>query len=505
MRLLIIIWCIISHDHTWYPNIILGVYMQNTNQVAQLINHEIILNDLTKIYLWLTVDSSHTPPAFQNISANCPITHLLQLLANEQKLHAYENLIDDPIRTKSRFVSLDDYGIFIIWLMKVRDEFEAGNNIYCILIDNLMEHYTNLALSVNQKTWLLNKMHFIFATGCNLGDLNAMLTWYKKASLGKLFVTNNDFIKIHSLVKNITVEITHTNNLELTMAHLSSLTTMLVLEEKPAGLISLFTQWYEDTSKFAAAILWLIQHQVPPSWIIKSGILHNFIRYNYHNLEKSNDDDEVKLFYNILQNFNEANELIQLTATTQCHIKSNDLNKKYIAQYSLMGIKITEIHPDLQKQLLEVHEIEPPFEFTITSNNFLNIYQAIGVPFLTAAINRARINKDSTQLQSILRTFLEQNVSITQLERLIYSLAQHKHKELLLNFFACQILDNTAVQRLIQNKSKAMLHLAPYNASIWDSISDYRAYIEQELLAKSENIFDTERELFLLLRCAEKR
>ena len=285
--------------------------------------------------------------------------------------------------------------------------------------------------------------------------------------------------------------------MQLIDAHLHVFRTQLTHERDPAGLLPLFMKDYGDLNALAAAILWLLEKQVPLLTIINSGILHKLVEYNAFQISQPNND--VIQFYSLLQTFQQARALIELASTYASQITGL---ASYGMRLSLCGI--AKLHqPDA---LIEASITIPRFNFTINAENFVNLYKTFGVIFLIEAITLAAENHSNISLNSIIDHFIKHNLTMTELSILLDSLV--KCGDRLTEFFSVtffkQPRDDQFIHALIESSHTSVLHMAPYNTTVWKSLqkADLHMYIQQELIEKSTVAYDTIHKLSSLFKCA---
>ncbi len=98
--------------------------------------------------------------------------------------------------------------------------------------------------------------------------------------------------------------------------HLAQLAIQLHGQENALSIAPLFKQFIDDTEKFAAAILWLLRRGETIEQILQADLLQNFMLYHSAWLDSS--DSQIKNLYNVLGQFPEAKELVDMAKKVQC-------------------------------------------------------------------------------------------------------------------------------------------------------------------------------------------
>ncbi|ARH01229.1 ankyrin repeat domain-containing protein [Legionella micdadei] len=268
-------------------------------------------------------------------------------------------------------------------------------------------------------------------------------------------------------------------------AYLETLTDALKDQKDPLGLIALFKEKIADTEKYAALILWLIQRKVPSNQIIETHLLHDFMRYNLYDL--SSPDSAVSHLYSLLEEFPEAQNLVQQAKKTSC-------GERGFCNYALDGSLVFE------EEELEYVEAKPALcKFSPTAFNFGSLCQLFDQSFLIAAISWVA-RTENTDWFILLKGHLNQPGVITEQLPILINLISKAQDPKLTKTLATLIEDSTAEQ-LVSLHQGAILHLLSYKPSLVTKISgmNIENYVEQ-IISTNSSDFDTTMQLLQLLK-----
>ena len=274
----------------------------------------------------------------------------------------------------------------------------------------------------------------------------------------------------------------------LVIIELSRLKFMLAREKNLMGILLLSREFFMEPIKLAALILYLLEQNLSTTTLIKSGILHDFIAYNLFNID--GEDSVIRKFYALLGQFDIASQTIQ--QASQCVIQISN----YQVLYSLDGF-VT------QNELSPIEIEETLFEFTISNDNFTNLYNLFGNQFLIAAFNWLARDNQNSLLKSLLIQVInnksEIGLTLNELTGIINTVA--KNTPDFLEILA-EIIEDETIQTLIRAHVGAVFYLAPFKPLITRTIKEMsclQAYVS-DLLKSNTNVYDSIGQLISLLR-----
>ncbi|MDI9818372.1 MULTISPECIES: ankyrin repeat domain-containing protein [unclassified Legionella] len=255
-------------------------------------------------------------------------------------------------------------------------------------------------------------------------------------------------------------------------SELAYLTENLKEQKNPLGIVSLFREYIDNTERFTALLLWLLQREATTEAILGSHLLHDFLKYNLYTL--SLPDNSLTQLYTLLAFFPQANELIESANLTCCGERGFEL-------YTLSGIM------EKEKTLAAIPENLPVFEFTVTETNFANLHALFGPSFLIAATIWYLNHKDKSCFHLLKQAINQETMAIEQLSSLINYIAKSGSPKTLKEF--AKLVDDKAIQRLISLNKGAVLYLLPYNPLLFDKINQNHLedYIHQLTVANTSD------------------
>lgn len=245
--------------------------------------------------------------------------------------------------------------------------------------------------------------------------------------------------------------------------YLASFAEELAEQKNALGISELFRAELDDVEKFTALILWLLQQGGTPESIIKTHLLHDFLRYHLFTLDR--EDSSIRQLYVLLAQFPEAKKLINQAKTVSC-------DERGFERYSLDGT--------LHKEgvLRSEQALIVPFDFTPTEENFAALLKLFGQPFLLAAVKTHTASDNQDWLGALKRSLNHEGMLAKQLPALINLIAIGAPT--LLKALA-KLIDESTIEQLILLHSGAVLHLLPYKPALFEKIKavNVEKYIQQ--------------------------
>ncbi|MFW2571467.1 hypothetical protein [Legionella sp. 29fVS95] len=235
-------------------------------------------------------------------------------------------------------------------------------------------------------------------------------------------------------------------------------------EQKNAlGISALFNTELYDVEKFAALLLWLLQQGVSSRTILRTNLLHNFLRYHLFTLDQ--EESAIRQLYRLLAQFPEAKKLVVQAGKVSC-------DERGFESYSLDGV----LHRE--EELLSVQVSDAPLDFTPTEENFAALSKLFGQPFLVAAVITPTEPESQNWLNALKRSLNHESMLTKELPALINLIAVGQPaflKEL------AKLIEESTVEQLISLNSGAILHLLPYKPALFEKIKavNVEKYIQQ--------------------------
>lgn len=267
-------------------------------------------------------------------------------------------------------------------------------------------------------------------------------------------------------------------DVETVKKNLSDLNILLSHQKNPLGIVGLFRQCIGDTEQFAALILWLLDQKVSIRKILQTHILHDFLKYHLFSLNDTNN--EVRRLYALLHRFPNAAPLIEA-------VKKTASDERGFQQYSLTGLVS-------QDQLQEFSLQFSSSEFSQIPENFLNLYQLFGLPFLIEAAVTVDEHTNPQWLETLSLTLNNPKTSREQISALIHYIACEYSPPVLESL--ADLINDTTAQELLFNNEGTALYLIPYKPTLFDVIHEKNM---EELIQKISLKHDTDPEIIYQL------
>jgi hypothetical protein len=338
---------------------------------------------------------------------------------------------------------------------------------------------TYLIASTSPPENIQDKMEILFAKFIELDKDNALI-FYKdhQAKFSELFPASQ--LLVENVIKKIDVESAKNK--------LKEFEPLLRFENDSLGIVQLFRE-KSDPEELAALILLLLNKGVTDEQLIKSNVLQDFLTINIIDLSSTYSDNKIKRFYGILSEFNDARGLIELAKKTYITIPN------YKVIFSLFGEK--------QEEQVPLTNIEDTFRFTITSNNFNNLYHLFGNPFLLKAL-QVFANSEDNALKELLITCIN-GKKVNSLANFIMYVVWSDRSLRLCEPLA-KIINAEKSKELINAHQGAIFHLAQYCSDILGEINanqgtmdDFGNFIINLVDEPSQDEFTTLLQLIALL------
>ncbi|KTC91804.1 Ankyrin repeats (3 copies) [Legionella drozanskii LLAP-1] len=269
--------------------------------------------------------------------------------------------------------------------------------------------------------------------------------------------------------------------LPLVKHQLAELKNILKNQENPLGLVNLIKEESVDnTEKYAAFILWLIQRRVPVKQIIASHLLHDFMCYHLAYL--GSPQCEINHLYDILNEFPEAQSLIAEAKKVSC-------GERGFLKFALDGSR--------GENLRQVEALPVAWEFSPNTDNFTALVDLFSQSFLPAAVIWFAQTENPDWFDLLNRHLNQPVVIANQLPALINYVGR-LNKPLLASVLA-KLIDDSTAEQLAANHDGAILYLLADKPSLIQQIQteDVHAYIKQ--MSATANI-DTIMQLLVLLK-----
>lgn len=245
--------------------------------------------------------------------------------------------------------------------------------------------------------------------------------------------------------------------------YLASFTEQLAQQKNALGISELFKTELYDVEKFAALLLWLLQQGVSSKAILRTNLLHDFLRYHLFTLDQ--EESAIRQLYALLAQFPEAKKLVARAGKVSC-------DERGFESYSLDGV----LHRE--EELLSVQVSGAPLDFTPTEENFAALFRLFGQPFLFAAVITPTAPDNQDWLNALKRSLNHESMLPKELPALINLIAVGGPaflKEL------AKLLEEATVEQLISLNSGSILHLLPYKPALFEQINavNVEKYIQQ--------------------------
>lgn len=192
-----------------------------------------------------------------------------------------------------------------------------------------------------------------------------------------------------------------------TAYYLRQFELLLQYQQNPMGIALFGHHYLADIEKFAALILYFLKQSIKPEALIQTGLLHQFLLYNI--TEIGFEDNEVKFFYDLVQEHEQGIALYQAADAVS-------LNTRGFESYSLTGRFYR------RKTLRQAEILEPKHAFTGEIKNFKSLYLLFGHSFVNALIQCYARSGDSAA-KDYLEQLLNQQFSNEQLQQYIQQIA----------------------------------------------------------------------------------
>lgn len=237
----------------------------------------------------------------------------------------------------------------------------------------------------------------------------------------------------------------------------------LAQQKNALGISELFKTELYDVEKFAALLLWLLQQGVSSRAILRTNLLHDFLRYHLFTLDQ--EESAIRQLYVLLAQFPEAKKLVVQAGKVSC-------DERGFESYSLDGA----LHRE--EELLSVQVSAAPLDFTPTEENFAALSELFGQPFLFAAVITPTVPENENWLNALKRSLNHESMLTKELPALINLIAVGQPaflKEL------AQLVEESTVEQLIALNSGSILHLLPYKPALFEQIKSVNVekYIQQ--------------------------
>ncbi|WP_020424303.1 hypothetical protein [Legionella tunisiensis] len=240
-------------------------------------------------------------------------------------------------------------------------------------------------------------------------------------------------------------------------------TEQLAQQENALGVSELFKTELDDAEKFAALLLWLLQRGASSESIIRTNLLHDFLRYHLFTLHR--EESAISQLYTLLAQFPEAEELVTQVGKVSC-------DERGFESYSLDGV----LHRE--GELPSVQVMGAPLDFTPTEENFTALFKLFGQPFLFAAVVTPTTSDNEDWLNALKHRLNHESMLAKELPALINFIAARR--PVLLKGLA-QLIEESTAEHLISLNSGAILHLLAYKPTLFEKIKaiNIEAYIQQ--------------------------
>lgn len=216
---------------------------------------------------------------------------------------------------------------------------------------------------------------------------------------------------------------------------------LLSSEKNLLGLLPLFVNTFGEIETFTAILITLLKRGVDSKAIIDSSLLHQFLAYNFVNLDT--EDSEIKALYKNLTLFPEAAQLIANAKETIVTIPN------YRVAYSLTAEQ-REGNPS------EIEPLNFKLVFGYERENFQKLYALFGEMFISCALVHYREVKDE-KLKNLLCTYFEALPPQQLAERLNQT---GRYASSILPSLA-ELISEAKLNELINNNQGALFYLLP--------------------------------------------
>ncbi|AUH73242.1 ankyrin repeat domain-containing protein [Legionella sainthelensi] len=236
--------------------------------------------------------------------------------------------------------------------------------------------------------------------------------------------------------------------------NLLDLNKLLSHQKNPLGLVGLFRKHIGDTEQFAALILWLLHRGVGAKKILQTYLLHDFLKYHFFTLHDK--DNEIVRLYALLERFPQTKTLLELVNKTAS-------DERGLQQYSLNGVF-------QEHKLLSISPHQNPSQFSQGPENFLNLHQFFGLPFLIEALIHSNEYTNPKWQETLKQALNKPQIVIEELSGMIELIASEYSPSVLKNL--ADLIDEMTVQELLSNNEGAVLYLIPYKPKLFDVINE---------------------------------
>ncbi|PWY56743.1 hypothetical protein DGG96_04870 [Legionella qingyii] len=400
---------------------------------------------ITKLFNWLQSDEKIFHLSNQILSRD--LLELEQLQANQTNRMLLSNVRlaklqgHDPRDETSK---LEQHILFMDYLQFCRERFDEASqdSLYLITLKYL------LSKSNEENPFPSAKLNELFEALLQDNKDNTLAFYQQNEALFK------DLPEIQKRVESELRQQKYNDATKRVEHYLDHLSNKLSNQKNPLGIIGLCRDWIGDTEQFAALILWLLQLNVSPEQILKTYLLHDFLKYNLFTLHS--EDNEVFYLYALLNHFPQAKLLLEEAQKTGS-------DERGFQNYALDGVLS-------EQQLQNIPRKEWPLQFSSTATNFSALYELFGQKFLIAAVITCEEHSNSKWLDALRHSLNESETLSKKLPSLINVIARESSPTILENL--AHLIDDRNAQELLSNNEGAVFYLLPYKPKLSEYINE---------------------------------
>ncbi len=227
------------------------------------------------------------------------------------------------------------------------------------------------------------------------------------------------------------------------------------------SMMSMGRVFIENPVVFAAFLRSLLLRNISAREILSSQLLQDLLRYNFDTLHR--EMNEVSRFYETLESFPDAKELVSLAKNTCCA-------EEGLLCYALDG--------KIRQNLIPIQAYSPEIELSIDELNLNHLHLFFTTHFLEITLEDWQNKKSNPLYNQVVRSiFNQEKVIHTQLPALLDYVQQQSNPKI--KQALADILNEPTLQLLVHNKTGSVFSLLPFSNTLTEMINteDLHSYL----------------------------